>query len=220
MKFAFYTLGCKTNQYETQAMEQLFVQLGHSVGSFDGVCDGYIINTCSVTAVADKKNRAVIRRCRRENPNAVIGVCGCYTQHAPEAVREHMEKADVFVFSSDFNEGWGAVLNESMNSGCAVIANRMIGAVPFLINHGENGYWYRKSDAKALKEILTPLLDDRELCESIGKRAYKTIVEEWNPRMAAERLLQLCEDVVAGQKPQIRWESGPCSKAEIIKERS
>jgi len=88
MKFAFYTLGCKTNQYETQAMEQLFVQLGHSVGSFDGVCDGYIINTCSVTAVADKKNRAVIRRCRRENPNAVIGVCGCYTQHAPEAVRE------------------------------------------------------------------------------------------------------------------------------------
>ena len=88
MKFAFYTLGCKTNQYETQAMEQLFVQLGHSVGSFDGVCDGYIINTCSVTAVADKKNRAVIHRCRRENPNAVIGVCGCYTQHAPEAVRE------------------------------------------------------------------------------------------------------------------------------------
>ena len=88
MKFAFYTLGCKTNQYETQAMEQLMVQLGHEIGDFEEACDGYIINTCSVTAVADKKNRAVIRRCRRENPNAVIGVCGCYTQHAPEAVRE------------------------------------------------------------------------------------------------------------------------------------
>jgi len=87
MKFGFYTLGCKTNQYETQAMEQLFVSLGHTVGSFQEPCDGYIINTCSVTAVADKKNRAVIRRCRRDNPNAVIGVCGCYTQHDPDAVR-------------------------------------------------------------------------------------------------------------------------------------
>ena len=88
MKFGFYTLGCKTNQYETQAMEQLLRELGHSVGGFEEVCDGYIINTCSVTAVADKKNRAVIRRCRRDNPKAVIGVCGCYTQHDPDAVRK------------------------------------------------------------------------------------------------------------------------------------
>ena len=86
MKFGFYTLGCKVNQYETQAMEQLLCQWGHTVGRFDEPCDGYIINTCSVTAVADKKNRAVVRRCRRENPDAVIGVCGCYPQHAPEAL--------------------------------------------------------------------------------------------------------------------------------------
>ena len=88
MKIAFYTLGCKTNQYETQAMERILTDLGHEIGRFDESCDGYVINTCSVTAVADKKNRAVIRRCRRENPGAVIGVCGCYSQHAPEAVRE------------------------------------------------------------------------------------------------------------------------------------
>jgi len=87
MKFGFYTLGCKTNQYETQAMEQLLAAMGHEIGSFDDKCDGYIINTCSVTAVADKKNRAIIRRCRRENPKAVIGVCGCYPQHAADAVR-------------------------------------------------------------------------------------------------------------------------------------
>ena len=87
MKFAFYTLGCKTNQYETQAMERLLQEKGHEIGTFDEKCDGYIINTCSVTAVADKKNRAVIRRTRRENPGAVIAVCGCYTQHAAEAVR-------------------------------------------------------------------------------------------------------------------------------------
>ena len=88
MKFAFYTLGCKTNQYETQAMEQLLRDRGHEIGAFDEVCDGYIINTCSVTAVADKKNRAVVRRCRREHPEAIIAVGGCYVQHDPQALRE------------------------------------------------------------------------------------------------------------------------------------
>ena len=87
MRFAFYTLGCKTNQYETQAMERLLTEMGHEIGSFSESCDGYIINTCSVTAVADKKNRAVIRRCRKLHPDAVIGVCGCYTQHAAEVVQ-------------------------------------------------------------------------------------------------------------------------------------
>ncbi len=88
MKFAFYTLGCKVNQFETQAMEKQLIAMGHSLGTFQEPCDGYIINTCTVTAVADKKNRAIIRRCRRENPRAVVGVCGCYAQVSTEAVRE------------------------------------------------------------------------------------------------------------------------------------
>ena len=87
MKFAFYTLGCKTNQYETQAMERLLTEMGHDVCHFEDDCDGYIVNTCSVTAVADKKNRAIIRRCRKNHPDAVIAVCGCYSQHDAEAVR-------------------------------------------------------------------------------------------------------------------------------------
>ncbi|MBQ7230617.1 MAG: tRNA (N(6)-L-threonylcarbamoyladenosine(37)-C(2))-methylthiotransferase MtaB [Oscillospiraceae bacterium] len=95
MRFAFHTFGCKVNQYETQAMEQLLTQQGHEIGHFDEDCDGYIINTCSVTAVADKKNRAIIRRCRKNHPEAVIGVCGCYSQHAQEAV----EALDVDVIS-------------------------------------------------------------------------------------------------------------------------
>ena len=88
MKFGFYTLGCKVNQYETQAMAQLLAQKGHAIAPFEEACDCYIINTCSVTAVADKKNRAVLRRCRREHPDAVIAVCGCYPQHAPDALRK------------------------------------------------------------------------------------------------------------------------------------
>ena len=88
MKFAFYTLGCKVNQYETQAMEQLLLALGHDIGRFDEACDGYVVNTCSVTAVADRKNRTVIRRCRKEHPEAVIAVCGCYSQHDAQAVAD------------------------------------------------------------------------------------------------------------------------------------
>ena len=95
MRFSFYTLGCKVNQYETQAMEQLLTAQGHEIGRFDEICDGYIINTCSVTAVADKKNRAVIRRCRKLHPDAVIGVCGCYSQHAAGDV----EKLEVDIIS-------------------------------------------------------------------------------------------------------------------------
>ena len=86
MKFGFYTLGCKVNQYETQAMEQLLTAQGHVIEDFHGKCDAYIINTCSVTAVADKKNRAVIRRCRRENPDGIVAVCGCYPQHAADSL--------------------------------------------------------------------------------------------------------------------------------------
>ena len=84
MKIGFYTLGCKVNQYETQAMEQILREKGIAVGDLKDSCDAYIINTCSVTAVADKKNRAMIRRVRREHPDAILAVCGCYTQHAAE----------------------------------------------------------------------------------------------------------------------------------------
>ena len=86
MKIAIYTLGCKVNQYETQAMEAELLARGHSLVPFEERADAYIINTCTVTAVSDKKSRQVIRRARKEAPEAVIGVCGCYAQTAPEAV--------------------------------------------------------------------------------------------------------------------------------------
>ncbi len=86
MKISIYTLGCKVNQYETQAMETELLARGYELVPFEEKADAYIINTCTVTAVSDKKSRQVIRRARKENPDAVIGVCGCYAQTAPEAV--------------------------------------------------------------------------------------------------------------------------------------
>ena len=86
MRVAIYTLGCKVNQYETQAMEQELLRRGHELVPFEGEADGYIVNTCSVTAVSDKKSRQMIRRCRKLNPAAVVAACGCYVQtHAAEA---------------------------------------------------------------------------------------------------------------------------------------
>ena len=88
MKIAFYTLGCKVNQYETQALEQLVTQRGHSLVPFEEAADAYVINTCTVTAVSDKKSRQVIRRARKAAPNAVIAVCGCYPQTHPDDVEK------------------------------------------------------------------------------------------------------------------------------------
>ena len=84
MLAAIYTLGCKVNQYETQAMEQELVRRGHTLVSFDEKADVYIVNTCSVTAVSDKKSRQMLRRCRKLNPEAVVAACGCYVQTHPE----------------------------------------------------------------------------------------------------------------------------------------
>ncbi len=86
MDIAIYTLGCKVNQYETQAMERELLRRGHSLTDFDSPADAYIVNTCTVTAVSDKKCRNIIRRARKNAPGAVVAVCGCYAQTDRSAV--------------------------------------------------------------------------------------------------------------------------------------
>ncbi len=86
MRCAIYTLGCKVNQYETQALETELKRRGHELVPFETEADAYIVNTCTVTAVSDKKSRGVIRRARKRCPRAVVAVCGCYAQTDPEAV--------------------------------------------------------------------------------------------------------------------------------------
>ena len=87
MRIAIYTLGCKVNQYETQAMERELTARGHELVDFEQPADAYIINTCSVTAISDKKSRQMIRRARKLNPDAIVAACGCYVQtHTDEVV--------------------------------------------------------------------------------------------------------------------------------------
>mgnify|MGYP005958088451 CR=1 FL=1 len=110
MKVAIYTLGCKVNQYETQAMEQTLRARGHKVVDFSSDADAYVVNTCSVTAVSDQKSRQVIHRAKRQHPAAVMAVCGCYPQTHAEAVREL--EVDLIAGTGD-REGFVTLLEEA-----------------------------------------------------------------------------------------------------------
>ncbi len=86
MKVAFSTLGCRVNVYETEAMTEKFIKQGYEIVDFNEVADVYVINTCTVTNMGDKKSRQMISRGRRQNSKAIIAVVGCYSQIAPEEV--------------------------------------------------------------------------------------------------------------------------------------
>ena len=136
---------------------------------------------------------------------------------SPEEVRRHMEQAEIFLFTSDRNEGWGAVLNESMNSGCAVVASRAIGAAPFLIQNGENGLIYEDGNLEDLYSHVKGLLDAPARRQAMGRAAYETMTTLWNADVAAARFLQLAERLNKGEMVESLFVDGPCSKAYVIK---
>ena len=135
---------------------------------------------------------------------------------SPEAVREYMEKAGIYLFTSDFNEGWGVVLNESMNSGCAVVASHAIGAVPFLVEHQKSGIIYKNGDINDLYKKVAYLLDNPGEQAQIGEEAYRTITEMWNAEIATARFVKLVEEIQRHGECNL-FDEGPCSKAEILK---
>lgn len=137
--------------------------------------------------------------------------------HAPEEVRNFMEQADIFLFTSNYLEGWGAVLNESMNSGCAVVTDASIGAVPFLLKHGENGMIYKDGNRDEFCQYVLKLAQDKKMCRHLGEQAYQTITTLWNPDHAAECLLQFCEGLL--NREICLQEEGPLSPAPILSPR-
>ncbi len=130
---------------------------------------------------------------------------------SPGKVRAHMEHAGIYLFTSDRKEGWGAVLNEAMNSGCAVVASYEAGATPYLINKGINGLVYSSGNVNDIYIKVKYLFDHPEEQRRMGRAAYKTIVHEWNPEIAAERLLMILEKILEGHKFIDIFLDGPCS---------
>ena len=132
----------------------------------------------------------------------------------PAGVRACMERADMFLMTSNHLEGWGAVLNEAMNSGCAVIADASVGAVPFLLLHEKNGMVYQDGNPEEFLKYGIQLAREAHLRRHLGRNAYDTIVSLWNPGYAAESLLAFAEGILQGQ--MVVSPEGPLSRAEVI----
>ncbi|MBR2726770.1 MAG: glycosyltransferase [Solobacterium sp.] len=128
-----------------------------------------------------------------------------------ESVYEEMQDHDIFIFASDYREGWGAVINEAMECACAPVVSAAAGASRFLIRNGENGLLFRNGDYQTFEKHIDSLLRDPELLIRIRTNARNTIRTQWNPKTAAERLLAFIE------KESITEREGPCSPAEIIR---
>ncbi len=149
---------------------------------------------------------------KREGLDEYVSMLGSMS---PDNVRKYMEKSQIFMFTSDRNEGWGAVMNESMNSGCAVVASNAIGSVPFLVNDGENGMIYRDGNMRQLyQKVEWLLLHDYER-EKIGAMAYRTLVEKWNANQAAERFFKVSKALLNEQSAIGMYKSDVCSAAPI-----
>ena len=135
---------------------------------------------------------------------------------SPEKIREEMEQSSIFMLTSDRNEGWGAVLNESMNSGCAVVADALIGAVPYLVQNGRNGIIYKDCDIKDAVDQVEFLLNHPDERKRIGINAYETIRTSWNAEIASDRFVALAQTLLNAGHANNLFKDGVCSKAEIL----
>ena len=133
-----------------------------------------------------------------------------------EQVRAEMERAEVFLFTSDRQEGWGVVLSEAMNSGCAVVAGEKIGSAPYLVRHGENGLIFKDRSIDDLTDKVSILLDEPEKVRSLGLNAYESMVNVWSPAMAAKRFVELSVALRENEGAVSLWDDGPCSAAPVI----
>lgn len=132
----------------------------------------------------------------------------------PDKVRKLMDKCHVHIFTSNYLEGWGAVVNEGMNSGLAEVVNSEVGAAPFLIKHGWNGLIYKEGSYEDFIHQVMTLMDNPELIRKLGANAYDTIAQYWNANNAADQLLKFYEGYING-KIELP-EEGPFSPAEVI----
>lgn len=131
-----------------------------------------------------------------------------------EEILNAMRQHEIFLFTSDKNEGWGAVANEAMSNGCAIVASNAIGCVPFLVKDGENGCVFESCNLDSLCEKVEWLLDNGNKRKKLAVNAYHSMRDVWSPKNAAMNFLKLVDDLRSGRESSIN--EGPCSKANPI----
>lgn len=134
----------------------------------------------------------------------------------PSEVRVYMDKADILLFTSDREEGWGAVVNEGMNSACAVVASAAAGVSPYLVRDEENGFLYDCRNQNSLNRKVEKLITDEELRMKLAKNGYQTVHDFWNPRNAVTSFITLTESILNQKQNPVK--EGPCSPAPVIKD--
>ncbi len=134
----------------------------------------------------------------------------------PSDVHEKMALADIFLFTSNYLEGWGAVVNEAMQCGCAVVASLEAGAVPFLIEDGANGLTYKDGRLEDFKKKVLALTLDPSRIRALGEKAKETINNKWNANNAATELIRFCREYYESGNPSPS-QDGPMSRAKVIK---
>ncbi len=149
--------------------------------------------------------------CRRMDVEDMISFKG---NKPNDEILHEMRNHDIFLFTSDRNEGWGAVLNESMSNGCTVVASHEIGSVPFLVKDGENGLVFKSKSIESLYEKVVSLIEHPKVRKKMAINAYFDIKNAWSPEVAARNLLHLIEDLQHGNDTSI--EEGPCSIAQPL----
>lgn len=161
------------------------------------------------SGVEQDKLQTLVKKLDLTDLVAFAGACDI------ETTRAEMDKANIFLFTSDFGEGWGATLNECMNSGCACVASHGAGSTYFLTEDEKDALVYKSGDIKKLYEKTKRLIDDRNLRERIGRCAYAKMFEVWNPLISYNRMVTLIENICNNSSTTL-YDSGPCSPAEVI----
>ncbi|MCR5304313.1 MAG: glycosyltransferase [Lachnospiraceae bacterium] len=133
----------------------------------------------------------------------------------PDETRDIMDKCFVLLMTSDLREGWGAVVNEGMNSGCCPVASWEAGSVPYLVKDRDNGRIYRRGSYEDFERALMDVVSDPDHMHRMGERAYETIRDSWNGRIAADRLFEFTRSLLAGE--MVPREEGILSRAEVIR---
>ena len=145
---------------------------------------------------------------------------------SPEGARDRMAEYQIYVMTSNKLEGWGSVIYEGLNAGCAVVASHVCGATPWLVENEKCGLVYKSGDVESLTNQLKKLLDSPELIDKYGINAYNKMHDKWNPRNAASSVIKLAEGLLAAKadgknkkEPLAEYviSDGPCSKAGYLK---
>ncbi|SKB86680.1 Glycosyltransferase involved in cell wall bisynthesis [Lachnospiraceae bacterium] len=133
---------------------------------------------------------------------------------SPEETRTEMEKANIFVMTSNFLEGWGSVIYEGLSAGCAVIASHAAGATPFLVSQGRTGFVFKSGDEDSLTDKLLTLLKSPETAQELGRAAYQNMQTYWNPEVAASRIVEMSDAMLSGSMKN--YEEGPLSPCSYL----